>query len=455
MTAVVSPAGPARPGHQLRADPPARLARRTARPTVRPSTTPGMLRWILAGLVGLSLLWGAIAAWTVAQRATAADEVVTSIEPLSVDAQQIYGALSDADATAATSFLSGGLEPQPVRQRYLADVARAASRLETATAAATAAGQSSAAGPLARLTEDLPVYTGLVETARADNRLGYPLGAAYLREASGLMRATLLPAARELYAQENARLATADAQATGLPYLAIGIAIAAAFVLLRVQRWLTRRTHRVLNRGLLAACAVGLVSAGWLFGALTVARSHLLDARDHGSAPVEALAQADIAALRAHSDESLTLVDNDGDDAFQKDFLSVAKQLGPGQGTLLANAAAAARGSAAARQAAAATQMAPAWYAVHRQLRSLDDRGEHAAAVQLAIGSGPRDSGSPFGRLDADLTVAISQDQAAFRSAGQTGRGDLSGLELGVIAASLLMAAGCAGGLRARLAEYR
>src|SRR5579864_630974 len=163
----------------------------------------------LLGLVGGRLLWGAIAAWTVAQHTAAADDVVTTIEPLSVDAQQIYRALSDADATAATSFLSGGLEPQPVRQRYLADIARAASRLEAATAAATAAGQSSAAAPLARLTDDLPVYAGMVETARADYRLGYPLGAAYLREASGLMRATLLPAASDLYAQENGRLAAA------------------------------------------------------------------------------------------------------------------------------------------------------------------------------------------------------------------------------------------------------
>jgi hypothetical protein len=372
-----------------------------------------------------------------------------------VDAQQIYRALSDADATAATSFLSGGLEPLPVRQRYLSDIARAASGLEAATAAATAAGQSSAAAPLARLTDDLPVYAGMVETARADYRLGYPLGAAYLREASTLMRTALLPAASDLYAQENARLAAADGQATGLPYLAAALAIVAAYVLLRAQRWLARRTHRVFNRGLLAASAVGLVSAAWLFGALTLARGHLLDARDHGSAPVEALARADIAALRGHSDESLTLVDNDGDDAFQKDFLAVAKQLGPGPGTLLTGAADAARGSAGARQAAAAAAGAPAWYAVHGQLRFLDDTGQHAAAVQLAIGSGPGDSGRLFARLDTGLASAIGQDQNAFRAAGQTGRDDLAGLEIGMIAASLLMAAGCAWGLVARLAEYR
>ena len=132
MTAVAGPARAASPG-RLSVSPPARRARRAARPT------PLTLRWTLIGLVGVSLLWGAVAAWTVAQHTAAADDVVTTIEPLSVDAQQIYRALSDADATAATSFLSGGLEPRPVRDRYLADIARATGRLQAATSAAAAA----------------------------------------------------------------------------------------------------------------------------------------------------------------------------------------------------------------------------------------------------------------------------------------------------------------------------
>src|SRR6202043_43968 len=80
----------------------------------------------------------------------------------------------------------------------------------------------------------------------------------------------------------------------------------------------------------------------------TIARVQLLDARDHGSAPVEALAQADIAALRAQADESLTLINRGGDDANQADFLRVERQLGPGPGTLLTQAAGEARGSLAA-----------------------------------------------------------------------------------------------------------
>ena len=203
------------------------------------------------------------------------------------------------------------------------------------------------------------------------------------------MRATLLPAARDLSAQENAQLAAADQRATGVPYAALAVALIAALLLLAGQFWLARRTSRILNPGLLVASVVGLASLIWLVTALTVARTHLIAARDHGSAPVEALARAETAALQAHADESLTLIDRSGDDSFQADFLSLQKRLGPGPGTLLTGAAATAQGSRGGPQAAAALRDAPAWFAVHRQVRSLDDTGQYAAAVQRALGAWP------------------------------------------------------------------
>jgi hypothetical protein len=388
----------------------------------------------------------------VAEHASAAGNTITVSEPLSLDAQQIYRSLSAADATEAAAFLSGGLEPLSLRARYLADITRAARLLEAATAAA---GQSAAGSSLATLSAGLPHYAGLVETARANNRLGLPLGAAYLREASGFMRATLLPAARNLSAQEDAQLAAADQQATGVPYAALAVALIAALLLLAGQRWLARRTNRIVNPGLLVASLAFLASLIWLVTALTVARTHLIAARDHGSAPVEALARAETAALQAHADESLTLIDRSGDDSYQADFVSLQKRLGPGPGTLLTDAAAAAQGSRGEPQAAAAVREAPAWFAAHRQVRSLDDTGNYAAAVHSALGAGPADSGYRFGRLDTDLTGAIAADQASFRSAARQGRDDLAGLEAGVIAASLVMVAGCAWGISRRLAEYR
>jgi hypothetical protein len=418
------------------------------------ATTPAKLRLLLIGLAGLSLCWGAAAAWTVAVHASAAANVVTVSEPLSLDAQQIYRSFSDADATEAAAFLSGGLEPLALRRRYEADIAQAARHLEAAIAAA---GQSAAGSRLATLSAGLPVYTGLVETARADNRLGLPLGAAYLREASGLMRATLLPEARDLYAQENAQLAAADGRATGLPYLALTVAVIVAALLFAGQRWLSLRTHRIVNPGLLLASIIGLASLIWLVSALTVARTQLLAARDRGSAPVGALARADIAALQAHADESLTLIDRSGTDTdtFQADYRSLQGQLGPRPGTLLTDAAAAAAGSRGARQATAAVSDATSWFTVHQRVRSLDDTGSYTAAVRLAIGSGTGDSGGMFSRLDNELTSAIHSDQASFRSAAQAGQSALAGLEAGVIVLALVMAAGCAWGISRRLAEYR
>jgi hypothetical protein len=431
---------------------PATAGQDTVSAPIRVGSTPAKLRVLLLGLVGVSLLWGGVAAWTVAQHASAATDVATASEPLSLDAEQIYRSLSDADATEAAAFLSGGLEPISLRRRYEADIAQAARHLEAATAAA---GQSAASSPLAVLSAGLPVYTGLVETARADNRLGLPLGAAYLREASGLMRATLLPAAEDLYAQENARLAAADSQATSLPYLTLVVALVAAFVLFASQRWLARRTHRAVNPGLLLASMGGVISLIWLVSALAVAGAHLTDARDHGSAPVEALARADIAMLRAHADESLTLIDHSGDDSYQQDFLSEQKALGPGHSTLLTAAVTVAQGSAASLQASAAAKGAPAWYASHRKVRALDDGGSYTQAVRQAIGPDMGDSGTIFAGINTDLTNAIAADQASFRSAAGLGRGAMAGLEAGIIALSLLMAAGCAWGISRRLAEYR
>ena len=421
---------------------------------VRASTTPAKLRLLLAALVLLCLLWGVMAALAAGQHAAGAGAVVSTSEPLSLDGQRIYRSLSDADATAASAFLAGGLEPRAVRDRYLADIAEASSRVEAAT---TAAGHSAAQHDLATLAASLPVYSGEIETARADNRLGLPLGAAYLREASGLMRGTLLPAARGLYQQANAELAAQSSQATGLPFAVVALlaAIGVGVVLVRSQRWLSRRTHRRANAGLLLASAAGVVSVLWLVVALTVARAELGSARAHGSAPVEALAQADIAALQAHADESLTLIDNSGDDTFQSDFTTVAKRLGPGPGTLLAAAGSAASGSPGAAAATAAQSAATAWYAAHRRLRALDDGGAHGQAVASATGAGPRDSGALFRQLDTALDRSIAADQSVFRSNAVSGQGALTGLEAGMIVLALIMAAGCALGLRQRLAEYQ
>jgi hypothetical protein len=427
------------------------------------ATTPARLGLLLALLVLLSLAWGVLAALTADQHASAAADVVAVSEPLSLDAEQIYTSLSDADATVANAFLAGGLEPAAAQQRYQADITQAAIRIQAASAlvgssaartqlpghlASQGAATGTAVGDdLATLSGQLPVYTGEVGTARADNRLGLPLGAAYLREASALLRGTLLPAASDIYTRESALLTSASAQATGLPLMVVAVVAGLGFgyVLYRSSRWLAGHTHRVVNYGLLLAALAGLVSLVWLAGAFVVGRGDLLHAQQQGSGPAQAYARAEVAALQMHTDESLTLIDNSGEDAYQKDYLHQKALLGPGPGTLLSAVQASAGTSTAVTDA-------EAWYRAHKALRAQDDSGQHTAAVQSALAG---DAAAASGQLFTTLSDGIDAHQAVFAASARGGRDAFTGLAVGMIVASLVMVAGCAWGLSRRLAEYR
>jgi hypothetical protein len=420
------------------------------------ATTPGRLRLMLIGLVLLSLGWGALATFTAVQYASAVDSVVSTREPLSLDAQRIYSQLSDANDAATTAFLTGGIEPAATRARYESDIKLAGAGIEKATAQGEA-GAAGAAADLSALAQDLPVYSGEIETARADNRLGLPLGAAYLREASALMRQTLLVKAKDLYAAENSSLMGTSAQATGLPLVIVTavFGLVVGYLLFRASRWLRGRTNRVLNAGLVGAGLAVLVSLAWLAVAYTSARGDLLDAQARGSATVEAIAQVGIAAQEAHADEGLTLIDNTGTDMYEQDFTRQQHALGPGSGTLLGTAQSAARGTPAEPAVTATVRDAQAWFTAHAAVRSLDNNGSHARAVTSVLGTGGGDAGASFGRLSRDIGSAISSDQAVFDSTARSASSAYDGLEVGLIVLALLMAAGCAWGLSRRLAEYR
>jgi hypothetical protein len=443
---------------------PAPLARETWwRSRLDGAATPTRLGLLLAVLIVFSLAWGVLAGLTASQHASAAGQVVAVSEPLSLDAEQIYTSLSDAGATAASAFLAGGLEPAAARQRYQGDITQAAIKIEAASAlVGSSAARTQLPGQLARktasastaigddlaiLSGQLPAYADEVGTARADNRLGLPLGAAYLREASTLLRGTLLPAASDIYTRESALLTSSSAQATGLPLVVIAVLVGLGigYVLVRSFRWLARHTHRVVNYGLLLAALAGLVSLVWLAGAFTLGRADLLHAQQQGSVPAQAFARAEVAALQAHADESLTLIDNSGDDSYQQDFLAQKKLLGPGPGTLLAAVQSSGNGGSAVADA-------QAWYRAHAALRKLDDGGNHAAAVKSALTG---DAATKFALLSATLSEGIDAHQAVFASSARGGRDAFTGLAAGMIVASLVMVAGCAWGLSRRLAEYR
>jgi hypothetical protein len=195
------------------------------------------------------------------------------------------------------------------------------------------------------LAEQLPVYSGLVEAARANNRQGFPVGAAYLRGASGVLTGTILPSAERVYATEANRLSDNYATGTGSGALVVLIvAIVVALGLLAVaQIYVARISHRTLNVGMLFATVVLTALSIWAVIGFVGEQNALARARKDSDS-VELLSASKVLLSRAQTDQSLTLVSRGSDRAHPLDFNRTLVVLSPARG-LLGRAEALARGS--------------------------------------------------------------------------------------------------------------
>jgi hypothetical protein len=429
-------------------------------PRVRPTArrvnrwarrTEGTLALLLVAVVTLALVTGLTGMLGTGDRDAVLDDIAGHSGPLTVASVEVYRALSDADATAASAFLAGGTEPAELRQRYLDDIARANAALSTAAAGAPT-GESAA--KVAELANHVPAYTGLVETARANNRLGLPIGAAYLREGSELVRTTMLPAAQRLYEIETGRLAESQAAAGELPLVAILLGALLVATLVAVQVFLRRRTRRLVNPGLLTATVLALAGLLWLGIGSGSSAAHSHDGRTGGTAQLEALAEARIAGLQARGDEALTLIARGNGTAFEEHFDATTRNLTE-PGGLLERAAAAVSQQDTRALVERAKATARHWVEVNRQLRQLDKEGRYADAVRMATGSAPDSSARLAGELDGSLGAAIEAASARFDAATLKAEDAVSGLAAGIGILCLLVMIAAAVGMWPRIAEYR
>ncbi|MEV8597845.1 hypothetical protein [Streptomyces sp. NPDC052012] len=433
------------------------LAEGTDRLRQAATTEPGRLRIIGAVLAALVLTFGAVTAWQMTDRASAADAVLTSSQPLSSDAADIYRSLADANTAASSGFLAGGQETAASRDRYEKDIRTAAAKL--VNAAANADPDSPSTRTIAKLNRLLPEYKGLVERARTYNRQGFPVGGAYLRYANEKMQQEMLPAAEDLYTKENQRLQSDYANATPYPWLAIALGTLTLAALAWAQHRNYRRTNRVLNHGLVAATAATTVVLLWLTVGHTVARSGLNDSHDHGVRSLKVLHDARIASLKARGNENLTLVARGAEtkkigdktvDAYDHDFERDMDTLAKG----LTRAGELADDDKGEKPVTSAVSNMTEWHKRHDAAREQDENGNYQQALDRVIGAKGA-TGECFDSVDANLATALAHEQNEFKRAATDGRDALTGLPVGAAVLAVLGALGAVLGIGRRLSEYR
>ncbi|MDQ3404588.1 MAG: hypothetical protein M3548_14555 [Actinomycetota bacterium] len=399
--------------------------------------TEGKLVLLLVILVVAVGGVGAAAAGA-AGRASLADEVTTERAKVVRTAQEVHRALSDADATSFNAVLVDAVEGPKLRDRFRQDLA-------TATDWLSATGADG--DWVALVSNQLPVYAGLVETGWVYTRQGQPLGAAYLREASHVLRSEVLIAVERAYTDEVDGLIATQDDAGSVPWVPVLLTVLVLAGLVGAQIFVARLTHRRFNPGLVAATLLTTIGLVWLAITSVVAVSATDRAVDDGMRHAEKLAHTRDFGLRADAHEAMALIFRDDADRHRVEVSRALDEvdsllyrmlhrddLDLGQTrTLLADAS------------AVAGQWRTAPLGDRTGITSVPT---YVDAVRLVI----NDAGHYF---DTVLSKATQQAMDRFDVAAAEARDAWAGLAVVLAALTLLAMVASVAGLAPRLVEYR
>jgi hypothetical protein len=394
--------------------------------------TPGRMRLLALLSVLAALAIGAVSANALLASRAAAERAANNTAQV-VRVQSLHVDLLRADALATNAFLSGGLESADQRARYDAAISAAATGIAAAAAAQPADGRA-----LGALADQIRAYTALVEQARANNRLGQPVGAQYLKQASAGLRSDAIPIIQAITTANEGRAQAEFDRSDSTAQLLIGVACILALV--GIALWLARRTHRYLNGPLTAA--VALLAAVLIVSALAIgaiAQTTTAVARGEYAAAV-ALADVSTAANDARANESLTLIARGSGAPLEKAWVADDQ---------------------AVRAELSAADRAPlrgAWQlyaATHKQVRTLDDGGSWDQAVALATSTKADGAAARFAAFDQ--SAATARDKASTEAIDQLeGLGGWTPVYTVVVGLAALLAAWLVvRGFGRRIEEYR
>lgn len=414
------------------------------------TSTPGRLTALGLILILLTMGAGSLAAATIENRQTQLGNVLTEAEPLADSAQNLYSALSLADAAAATAFIWGGLEPPEVRDRYTQSIGDASAEIVRASGGLDAFDQVGYTA-LTTISADLSTYTGLVETARANNRVGNPVGAAYLSEASHLMQMSLLPMAQQLHSAQESRVTQVQNDFVHPPWWAVAAIVLALSALIGTQIRLAVHSRRRFNIGLILATLALTAALVWLLIVGLISAVTTTRALDAGAGPLHELTEARIMAQQARTVETLTLVRRDSTSADSTAFTDKVNNVD----TIIRDLQNDQRAGVDIDVLDQALRARDQWVAAHERMTERLAIGDFTGAADITIGAGPQDSTAEYRALDSALWQVILDSRENLRADISHASRVLSASAPGVAVLAVIATAGICGGFWPRLREYQ
>ncbi|APT83478.1 hypothetical protein [Corynebacterium ammoniagenes] len=424
------------------------------------TTTPGRMFAITVALSLAIAAAGVSMSNSSAERQGDLDRLLTVTEPTANAAHNLYTSLSLADTVASTGFVQGGVESSQSRQKYNEAIDRAA---VSATQAVQGAGTDDhEIRQLVRFIQrELPVYTGMVENARANHRMSNAVSAAYMSNASAIMREEILPAASRLFTITSSRVADEQRSLTAPQWVPLSGLLAAVIFLLLAQWWLWRITRRRLNRGFVTATSLMALAIIWVSLANIATWTAGSQAFDEASSPWSSLTTSRIAAQQARTTETLALVRRDSEEdsvSFSQVESSIREALDEFETTTPITTDSE---ELTSTQVAinTARESLDEWSTSHEAFVSALRTGRYDAALHLATAPNPDASeeataASAFNALDNALTKLIADSRETMRAYISDGLAAMTFVASAVMVLTVLAIFAVWLGIRPRLQEY-
>ena len=420
------------------------------------TTTPGQLLSMMLVLTLALIAAGVSMSQTMAARQEAMDVLVNSTEPMSNSAHTLITSLSQADTIATSTFVQPGISSEYDMNRFMesVDMAVIAANEVLEGTVDSGARDDEIRRLVLQIQRDIPVYAGLMERAKTNQRMGNPVSVAYMSSSSNVMRERMLGNATELFNLTREQVADEMERLARPQWVPLSGLVAALIFLLLAQVWLWKVFRRRLNRGFIAATVMLLIAIIWASVAnYSVWQSGQRDF-ERASTPWEELTSARIDAQETRTDEIFALLRrqsvSDTDLTFSETYDSVSRALD--------SASAPPSGSTDPDLIASAREALDQWDEAHTQFAQTLGDGEFDTAVQVLTepnpGEGVASSSRAYTRLDNALSGLIGQSRQDMREYIVASFDATSAVAGAVMAFTALSVLSIWLGIRRRLREY-